>query len=282
MGTQSRDFLTKIRPARSPLWAIVQCNDDEPLDTDGSVREQVFPGTIIRASANEIYPDTNADRAELYSGPVLMTILSGVDTAPHLPVFVTPRKGGMYVGILTSEFLTDRSGSGSGLVLGRTRFIGVEYVAASSTPTSVFGQSVVPNAVFSITSNDTWVDASGTLPGITLPGSGTFRISGKIVINGTVVFSTGNARTFLAASVIDGATSGLVPGSTLIAYPTTQWTQETVTLGFDVLYTVNTSRTIKWHGYRSSTNVTSWTGSTLGSLSSIGGLETVLSYEQVG
>lgn len=125
---------SKTRQSRHPIWVIVQCNSDFALTTtnpDGSQRDQLYPATIIQASAGQIYPPQDIDRADLYGSPVLLTVIggnpgiSGTNTDQNKPVVVRPKRGRLYVGILCGEVELDKSGFLLS-ISGRSRVVAVD------------------------------------------------------------------------------------------------------------------------------------------------------------
>lgn len=170
-----RDYGTEDnrRPVRGggSSWVIVQCDDDVPLANVDNIQEQLFPATVIVASENITYPDSDDLTGDTFGIPVLLTVLSGVRGTDG-PIWEKPRKGKLYAGVMTGRVEIDSAGS----LKGRPR-----VVAASPETTDKLKASVHVATTAALAANTYDNGESGR--GATLTGNA----NGELSVEGSIL-----------------------------------------------------------------------------------------------
>ena len=139
------------------------------------------------------------------------------------------------------------------------------------------GSAVSTNA-YSIATNNTWLDTSGTLGTIALPAAGTYLLSCRVSFYGNVSAIGAGSNSGLRARLFDVGAGAVVPGGQMAGCEVQVANRNVLaTVGVTVIYTATAATTIRLDAYRD--GGPTWSTSNVGTVLAVDGSDdTVFSY----
>jgi hypothetical protein len=210
---------------------MVKCLSATAAGSTG-VLSECYPAQIVSPAGDKKLPAETG-------GLVLLTLI-GSDGNPAAPV-----ANQTYLCVVAGDAAGDESGSGSAVITGRPRAVGIAPTASMGA-SPVYGESSL--SIYTILANSTWEDTSLS---VSLPSAGTYSLECTATVRAGV--STIGATSYIAARLWDVTNSVEVNPAdpfAFLAQPQTTASFVRTTTTFGIYHTAAAPKTIRLEVFR--------------------------------